>query len=254
MAARAQPGAGRREQAPFQRLVRQLGWQRPADPGGGGPRQVILHGATADADLAGDHPSAGAGTEVSSRTCRIRRMDSLSVGIRVPSIDCDGETWTPVERLTRETISSSRKPSFCLAEGGRDQIGMVAAIKSEPRPRSGRNAWPPYVGIRTGAHRSARRNCKRGRGRGLLSLRNASGGCQYRPSSPVHEGLIAEITRLVRARRRTIPSIPLPSSRFPRATRRLGSGGVTRARGRRVYDPPVGSCGSAASSINAACA
>ena len=25
---------------------------------------------------------------------------------------------------------------------------MVAAIKSEPRPRSGRNAWPPYVGIR----------------------------------------------------------------------------------------------------------
>ena len=26
------------------------------------------------------------------RTWRIRRMDSLSVGIRVPPIDCDGET------------------------------------------------------------------------------------------------------------------------------------------------------------------
>ena len=26
---------------------------------------------------------------------------------------------------------------------------MVAAIKSEPRPRSGRNAWPPYVGFRS---------------------------------------------------------------------------------------------------------
>ena len=64
MAAGAQPGAGRGEQAPFQRLVRQLRWQRPAHPGGGGPRQVILHGAAADADLAGDHPSAGAGTEV----------------------------------------------------------------------------------------------------------------------------------------------------------------------------------------------
>ena len=31
---------------------------------------------------------------------------------------------------------------------------MVAAIKSEPRPRSGRNAWPPYVEIRSHVGRS----------------------------------------------------------------------------------------------------
>jgi len=40
-------------------------------------------------------------------------------------------------------------PSSCLTEGGRDQIGMVAAIRSERWPRSNRNTWPPCVGIRS---------------------------------------------------------------------------------------------------------
>src|SRR5208283_1274061 len=41
-----------------------------------------------------------------------------------------------------------RVPTF-LAEGGRDQIGMLAAIKSVGWPRSDRNHWPPCVGIRS---------------------------------------------------------------------------------------------------------
>jgi hypothetical protein len=40
-------------------------------------------------------------------------------------------------------------PSFCLTKGGRDQIGMVAAIKSEQWPGSDRNTWPSCAGIRT---------------------------------------------------------------------------------------------------------
>ena len=39
-----------------------------------------------------------------------------------------------------------------MAEGGRDQIGMVAAINSEQWPRSDRNTWPPCAGIRTFIH------------------------------------------------------------------------------------------------------
>src|SRR5665213_4447663 len=42
-------------------------------------------------------------------------------------------------------------PSCWLAEGGRDQIGTLAAIRSERWPRSNRNAWPPCVGIRNHA-------------------------------------------------------------------------------------------------------
>jgi hypothetical protein len=64
-------------------------------------------------------------------------MDSLSAGIRVPSIDCDGATLDPGGTLTRETISSPEFPPFCFGgwpgsdrNGGRDKIGSLAAIKS----------------------------------------------------------------------------------------------------------------------------
>jgi Integrase core domain len=40
-------------------------------------------------------------------------------------------------------------PSFLPGEGGRDQIGMVAAITSEQWPRSDRNTWPSCSGIRS---------------------------------------------------------------------------------------------------------
>ena len=64
MAAGTQFGAGGGEQALFQRLVRQLGRQRPAEVRGIGPCQVILHGRAANADLAGDDPGAGVDAEV----------------------------------------------------------------------------------------------------------------------------------------------------------------------------------------------
>jgi hypothetical protein len=44
----------------------------------------------------------------------------------------------------------SRMPSFLPPEGGRNQIGMVAAIKSVAWPLSNRNRWPRCIGIRKG--------------------------------------------------------------------------------------------------------
>src|ERR1700728_514541 len=84
----------------------------------------------------------------SCRTWRIRRMDSLSVGIRVPSIDCNGETLDPGEHWPAK---GAPFPDALLSpsEGGRDQIGMVAAIKSVAWPRSNRSRWPRCIGIRT---------------------------------------------------------------------------------------------------------
>jgi hypothetical protein len=65
-------------------------------------------------------------------------MDSLSVGIPVPSIDCDGETWTRVNTDLRDDLffpdalflSGGGWPGSDW-NGGRHQIGMPAAIKSE---------------------------------------------------------------------------------------------------------------------------
>jgi len=74
-------------------------------------------------------------------------MDSLSVGIPVPSIDCDGETWTQVNTDPRDDLFFPDALPSCLAEGGRDQIGMVAAIKSVGSPRSGRNGGRDQIGI-----------------------------------------------------------------------------------------------------------
>jgi hypothetical protein len=65
-------------------------------------------------------------------------MDSLSVGIRVPSIDCDGETWTRVNTGPRNDLFFP--DALFLPDGGwpgsdwnggRHQIGTVAGIRSE---------------------------------------------------------------------------------------------------------------------------
>src|SRR3954470_11438054 len=63
------------------------------------------------------------------RTCRIRRMDSLSVGIPSPPSIATGERWSQVNTDLRNDLRS-RRPSF-PPEGGRDQIGRVAAIRLE---------------------------------------------------------------------------------------------------------------------------
>ena len=52
--------------------------------------------------------------------------------------------WKRFWRLSRRGVLST-------SEGGRDQIGMVAAIKSVAWPRSNRNRWPRCIGIRTPA-------------------------------------------------------------------------------------------------------
>ncbi|MGD0109510.1 MAG: tetratricopeptide repeat protein [Rhodopila sp.] len=81
---------------------------------------------------------------------RAVRMDSLSVGIPCsPSSIAVRQHWTQVNTDPRNDLLS-RMPSFLPSEGGRDQIGMVAAIKSVAWPRSNRNRWPRCIGIRTG--------------------------------------------------------------------------------------------------------
>jgi hypothetical protein len=76
-------------------------------------------------------------------------MDSLSVGIRVHSIDCDGETWTRVNTDPRDDLCFP--DALFLAGGGwpgsnrnagRHQIGTVAAIKSEYLATS---RWNPQL-------------------------------------------------------------------------------------------------------------
>src|SRR6478609_12044786 len=73
------------------------------------------------------------------RTCRIRRMDSLSVGIRVPSIDCDGETWTRVNTGPRNDLFF---PDALLSASRR-----VAGIRLEWWPPSNRNSGRDQIGI-----------------------------------------------------------------------------------------------------------
>jgi hypothetical protein len=63
-----------------------------------------------------------------------------------PSSIAMGQHWTQVNTDPRND-PLSRMPSFLLPEGGRDQIGMVAAIKSVAWPPSNRNRWPRCIGI-----------------------------------------------------------------------------------------------------------
>ena len=69
----------------------------------------------------------------SCKTCRIRRMDSLSVGIQGPSINCDGGIGRQVNTDLRDDLlpgcpSSQTGWPGSVWNGGRDQIGTVAAI------------------------------------------------------------------------------------------------------------------------------
>jgi len=66
-------------------------------------------------------------------------MDSLSVGIRVPSIDCDGETWTRVKTDPRDDLLF---PDALFLLGGR-----VAGIRLEWWPPSNRNSGRDQIGI-----------------------------------------------------------------------------------------------------------
>src|SRR3954452_24202721 len=79
------------------------------------------------------------------RTCRIRRMDSLSVGIPSPPSIATGKRWSQVNTDLLNDLRS-RRPSLPPG-GGRDQIGRVAAIRSVGWPPSGWNTWPPWIGI-----------------------------------------------------------------------------------------------------------
>jgi hypothetical protein len=74
----------------------------------------------------------------SCRTWRIRRMDSLSVGIRVSSIYCDFQQWTQVNTDPRNDLLS-RMPFFLPRR--------VAGIREEWWPRSNRNRWPRCIEI-----------------------------------------------------------------------------------------------------------
>jgi hypothetical protein len=69
----------------------------------------------------------------------IRRMDSLSVDIRVPSIDCDGETWTGVNTGPRNDLFF---PNALLSARRR-----VAGIRLEWWPPSNRNSGRDQIGI-----------------------------------------------------------------------------------------------------------
>jgi hypothetical protein len=73
------------------------------------------------------------------------RLDTPSASVSPPSIAM-GQHWTQVKTDPRNNLLS-RMPSFLPPEGGWDQIGMVAAIKSVAWPRSNRNRWPRCIGI-----------------------------------------------------------------------------------------------------------
>src|SRR3954468_288182 len=88
------------------------------------------------------------------RTCRIRRMDSLSVGIPSPPSIATGKRWSQVNTDLRNDLRS-RRPSLPPG-GGRDQIGRVAAIRSVGWPPSGWNTWPPWIGIHSRAREADR--------------------------------------------------------------------------------------------------
>jgi len=66
-------------------------------------------------------------------------MDSLSVGIRVPSIDCDGESWTRVNTDPRNDLFF---PDALLSAWRR-----VAGIRLEWWPPSTRNSGRDQIGI-----------------------------------------------------------------------------------------------------------
>src|SRR4051812_2362970 len=104
-------------------------------------------------------------------------MDSLSVGIPSPPSIATGERGSQVNTDLRNDLPS-RRPSF-PPEGGRDQIGRVAGIRSVGWPPSGWNTWPPWIGIHTpDSGRSPGRDvCE---GKGPLDV-PVPGGRQPRP-------------------------------------------------------------------------
>jgi hypothetical protein len=79
-------------------------------------------------------------------------MDSLCVGIH-PSIDCDGGTGRQVIADPRDNPSPKmprlRRSGRHRQNGGRLEIGMVGAIRSERWAASDRNRWAAYVRIRS---------------------------------------------------------------------------------------------------------
>src|SRR5450755_3488443 len=75
------------------------------------------------------------------------KLKSLRRHPVLPSSIAMRQHWTRVNTGPRDTFPF---PNALLSssEGGRDQIGMVAAIKSVAWPRSNRNRWPRCIGIR----------------------------------------------------------------------------------------------------------
>ena len=135
---RPHPGAG--EQPLLQHVVRQLGRQRPRQPGRRRPLEIVLNRAARHPqrapDLAGTHPIAVKPQHLSNLPHR-----QLSLGRHPgPLVDRRGDLMP--ELLTRrETRPIHRRP------GGRLQIGMVAGFISEWWPTSNRNGGRLRLGI-----------------------------------------------------------------------------------------------------------
>ena len=138
------------EQLLFHLLVGDLRRQRPRDLRRGDPGEILAHRAVRDAQLPGDHPRPGSGTEMHCHQPSIRRMVSLLVGIP-HSVRCNGAVNASA-MLTCQTPPLPGRPSHAggrlRQNGGRLQIGMLDGIRSEWWAPSDQNAWTASLGIR----------------------------------------------------------------------------------------------------------
>jgi hypothetical protein len=135
--ARTGPVARSREQELLQRLVRQFRRQGPGQPGYRRACQVILHRAPPDADRPGDHPRAGTRAKVQLQNLAYPpHGQSLRRHPVFPSSIAMRQHWTQVHTDLRDVSLPECPPFFFEGwpgsdwNGGRHQIGSLAAIKS----------------------------------------------------------------------------------------------------------------------------
>ena len=156
MTAGTQLGAGCGEQALFQRLIRQLTRQWPAECRGSGPGQIILHGGAADADLAGGNAPSCAllgrmryGSSPRGRGTHVTREQGHVVDRCIPARAGNACARVP------STASEAVHPHAGGNAGGRFERRRPSSV--HPRPGGERFSRP--------CSRCARVASCRGRGR-----------------------------------------------------------------------------------------
>ena len=159
--ARSRLGAARGKQPLIENRVGQVVRQWPSQVRCRGSRQIFLNGTPAYPELARNRPCARPRSVMQSQQlaypshgqplCWHLLPPPVDRGSR-RAVDADPRGTSPVPSKAATTLAYPARWPASYRNGGRFQIGIVAAFKSERWPPSSRKRWPPSVGICMRAH------------------------------------------------------------------------------------------------------